>query len=401
MSTGSILEARVVAVAQARGLLDATRIGGVRAYATAGSLPFVEALRELRVVTDEDLLDILQESTGVEAIDPALVSADPSFTEAMERLWPHDLAQATRAIPIRYLGASLQVAMVEPWDLATRTAIEAFTGSAAVPALMLAPSPGASSRRAAEEMIAERWRDRERLSLEAHMHAAAERVNRRAVALVRSEDLARDPDVVLAVHAILCRAAAARASDVHVDPTSSTLRIRFRIDGRLREIVQASAVLRGPFLARLRLLGGQRDAGPGALLDAAFTVAVSPVRTIDVRMAVVPSLGGERCSLRLVDRAASIPAIADIGMEPSVQLEVEDAIGRPHGLILVSGPTGSGKSSTLLLDVAPPILAPQIAPWSRSRIPSSNGCGSGAGAVQRGRGARVLDRLAGLASSGS
>ena len=271
----------------------------------------------------------------------------------MERLWPSPLSRVTRTAAIRFAGAKLHVAMVEPWNVSTRTALEAFTGCPVVPALMLADNDEPEFPQAEiEAIITEHWTRRTSVPLVELLAAAAERTSRRDASPASASDPARTPEIILAVHGLLVLAAAVGASDVHLDPGQGHLRIRFRVDGRLREIERASPMLLQPLLTRLSMLGGHAAEPVGGVLDGAFRVAVSPTRQIEVRLAIVPALNGPRCSLRLVDRDARLPSLSDLGMNAATQRPVIRAVSEPNGLVVVTGPTGSGKTSTLysLLD---------------------------------------------------
>lgn len=342
------LDQRLSSLVVSRGLIDSGSFGRVQAYVETRGGSLVHALRDLQLLSRAELLSILQEVTGVEALDPSLISIDPAFQAGTDCLWPPALAAATQTTPIRFIGPALQVAMVEPWSEMTHTALAAFTGCMIVPALMLQEHPAeVTTAQTTAELIAEYWLRRVAIPLASTLTVAAERVSRREPAAVPVEELALSPEIVLAVHAILCRAAATGASDVHLDPDPVRLRIRFRVDGRLRDAAHASPALVPAVIARLRLLGASPAGAGRDLLDAAFTCAVSPTRRVEVRVAVVRALAGERCTLRLVDRDARLPSLADLGMDGPAKRLAAAAAAEPFGLVLVAGPTGSGKTSTL------------------------------------------------------
>lgn len=339
---------RLMALALTRRLLDAAKLARIRTFAESRGGSLWDTLRELHLVADADLLMLMQEITGLDALNPSLVSAEPAFRACINQLWPPEVAAVTQTEPIRFVGNAVHVAMAEPWNPVIRLALEAFTGCAIVPLLMLPPRAAARPRPAdVARIVDEHWRRRTERPAAESVIAAAERINRRESDSPPLEQIARSPEVILAVHGILCRAAASAASDVHFDPDRTRLRVRFRIDGRLRDDVVAPPTLTRAVMTRLRLLCSAENVSHSGALDAAFTCTVSPTQRVEARLSLVTSLGGERCTVRLVDRDAKAPSLSDLGMDEATRDLAERATQHSHGLILVSGPTGSGKTSTL------------------------------------------------------
>lgn len=142
-----------------------------------------------------------------------------------------------------------------------------------------------------------------------------------------------------------------RATDIHLEPTAEALRVRFRVDGQMQEGPSASRSLHAPLLARLRLLGGLATHDPQLPGDGRLTLGEGPRRQ-EVRLSLIPTLEGEAAVLRLLSANVCSRKLADLGMDEAMARKLQAALEQTDGLIAVTGPTGSGKTTTLyaLLD---------------------------------------------------
>jgi type II secretory ATPase GspE/PulE/Tfp pilus assembly ATPase PilB-like protein len=154
------------------------------------------------------------------------------------------------------------------------------------------------------------------------------------------------PPVVALVDLVLDRAVAVGASDIHIEPAPDRLVIRARVDGVLRELLEAPAAVAPAAVSRLKIMAGLDIAVKRRPQDGRSALTVGETR-IGVRVSTLPSQGGEKVVLRLLDPRAAARSLDDIGMEPPLRSALEATLVREHGLFLVTGPTGSGKSTTL------------------------------------------------------
>ena len=152
--------------------------------------------------------------------------------------------------------------------------------------------------------------------------------------------------VIRLVNALLFQAVRDGASDVHVEPYEGTLVVRFRIDGVLADVVTPPARLGAALASRVKVMAGLDVAERRLPQDGRIALRVAG-RDVDVRVSVVPTHFGERVVLRLLDRAAALLDLAELGLAPALAAGVERLIGQSHGIVLVTGPTGSGKTTTL------------------------------------------------------
>jgi general secretion pathway protein E len=163
------------------------------------------------------------------------------------------------------------------------------------------------------------------------------------------EDLlenAGDAPIIRMLNALLTQAARDGASDIHIEPYERTSSVRFRIDGTLREVVQPNRALHAALISRLKIMADLDIAEKRLPQDGRISLRIG-TRAVDVRVSTLPSAHGERAVLRLLDKSESKLTLEAVGMQGDTLLRFESLIGQPHGIILVTGPTGSGKTTTL------------------------------------------------------
>ncbi len=163
---------------------------------------------------------------------------------------------------------------------------------------------------------------------------------------LNSEIAASKPPVIRFVDLLLSQAVKSRASDIHIEPQKKTMTIRMRIDGILRDMVPPAKRMQAAVAARIKILSNMDIAERRLPQDGRFTMKVSG-RDIDVRVSVIPTIYGEKVVMRILDAAAVNHDLDILGFEPELLEEFKTMLSQPHGIIIVTGPTGSGKSTTL------------------------------------------------------
>ncbi|NBY33898.1 MAG: type II secretion system protein GspE, partial [Betaproteobacteria bacterium] len=155
-----------------------------------------------------------------------------------------------------------------------------------------------------------------------------------------------DAPIIRMLNALLMQAARDGASDIHIEPYERHSSVRFRIDGTLREVVQPNRALHAALISRLKIMADLDIAEKRLPQDGRISLRLGQ-RAIDVRVSTLPGAHGERAVLRLLDKSQSRLTLASVGMQGATLQRFEQLITQPHGIVLVTGPTGSGKTTTL------------------------------------------------------
>ena len=159
-------------------------------------------------------------------------------------------------------------------------------------------------------------------------------------------EMADDAPIIRLLNALLTQAAREGASDIHIEPYERHSSVRFRVDGSLREVVQPHRALHAALISRLKIMAELDIAEKRLPQDGRISLRIGS-RALDVRVSTLPSAHGERAVLRLLDKSGPRLRLRDVGMQGQTLSRLETLIAQPHGLILVTGPTGSGKTTTL------------------------------------------------------
>ena len=164
--------------------------------------------------------------------------------------------------------------------------------------------------------------------------------------LVDILDLADEAPIIRWVNSILFQAVKERASDIHIEPGEKEVSVRYRVDGALRQAKHAHRQYLPSILARVKIMAGLNIAEKRLPQDGRIRRKIGG-KEVDMRVATIPTATGERVTIRLLDRSSVLLGLADIGMDSEILVTIRDIIKRPHGIMLVTGPTGSGKTTTL------------------------------------------------------
>jgi len=344
---------------------------GVRAETSPlGGGAFVEALRRAGVVSEPALRWAMQESSATgRAVHELLAERVPAAEEGVYRELAEFLGVAFDPLSRRQVDAELIRRLPSTMALADLVAPIAWEDDRLVVATgrtqMLARADKvATAAGSAVRMVLVPPSRLNRLlqaSYGVGAETVSELVDRRgesdaAVRLVASEpvsigedlDSTQEASVIRFVNELLYEAVRVGASDMHIEPFEKQLRVRFRIDGMLQEVAVPPAVkrLEGAIISRVKVLGDLDIAEKRLSQDGQVRLSISG-RTVDVRVSVLPSIYGESVVLRILDRQAQFRDLGELGMPPNMLAYYRDALSLAQQLVLVTGPTGSGKTTTL------------------------------------------------------
>ncbi|HZQ80328.1 MAG TPA: ATPase, T2SS/T4P/T4SS family [Acidimicrobiia bacterium] len=302
----------------------------LKAQAERG-LPIGQLLIEDGAVTEAVLMGALARQLGLEFVDLAEYPIDRGAVA----LLPEAMARRLLALPITWADDRLVVAMADPGNVLAVDDLRAVTGAEIQVAV------------ATRTQLAEAIDRFHRLDAEVD-----------EVAQIAAEELAEDDDAAVAregvedapivkfVNLLIAQAVADRASDIHVEPTETDLRIRFRVDGVLHEVMHSPRSIQGGVISRLKVMADINIAERRIPQDGRISLNVAG-KGIDLRVATLPTVYGEKVVMRILDKTQARLTLTDLGFHPAVLPRFEACFRKPYGTILVTGPTGSGKSTTL------------------------------------------------------
>jgi type IV pilus assembly protein PilB len=287
-------------------------------------------LIDLGMIKEADLVRALAEQVGLEFVDLTDTQIDPASTA----LLPEALARRYRALPIGERDDKLLVAMSDPANVYALDDIRTITGRDVQPVV----ATSADVEQAIQKFA----------GLDSHVEAlaaeAAEGTDEQEIDL---EAALEDAPIVKLVNAIMTQAVAERASDVHIEPGERNVRIRFRVDGVLHEPMRPQPKnLQGGLISRLKVMADLNIAEKRVPQDGRISMKVG-TRQLDLRVATLPTVHGEKVVIRVLDKSNAMLALEDLGFLEESYARFASAFSKPYGAILVTGPTGSGKSTTM------------------------------------------------------
>jgi general secretion pathway protein E len=317
------------------GAIDRRTLDRARRVATETGGRLDQVLTQLGLVSDRGLAEALAQLIAAPLVGAADYPDAPLFHD---RLKPKFLRRV-RAMPIAASDERATLAMADPLDIFTRNAIAAAIGRAVTVAVAVPIELEA----ALERLYAELGEGSDAEEMLDEMVADAEPAEEDAE---RLKDLASEAPVIRLVNQLIARAVETHASDVHLEPFPDRLRIRYRYDGVLHEVEPPPSRLQAAVISRIKIMARLDIAERRLPQDGRIKLTVRG-HEIDFRVSTVPSLHGEKVVLRILDRTAVEFDYAKLGLPADIRQGIERALELPNGMVLVTGPTGSGKTTTL------------------------------------------------------
>ncbi len=291
-----------------------------------------EVLVGMRFLSEPNLLRTLSHQIDCPIIDLTKEPPDPTAVEIV----PGEFARKHNLVPIRRNDDTLVVAMADPLDIHAIDDLRLLTGLDIAP--MLAP-------------IGDIQRVGEQFYMSKMIQGAAGAAEQATedednVDVANLQAMAKEELVIQMVNLIINQAIQDRASDIHIEPFDKELRVRYRIDGVLHEVSSPPKRFHNAIVSRIKILADMNIAERRLPLDGRIRIK-SAGRQIDLRVSTLPSMYGEGVVMRILDKQTAMLGLTELGMERNMFDTFRRLIQEPHGIILVTGPTGSGKTTTL------------------------------------------------------
>ncbi|MAB90875.1 MAG: pilus assembly protein PilB [Planctomycetes bacterium] len=285
-------------------------------------------LIDLEHITREELLRALAEQAGMPTVD---LKVDPPSDALLEKIDPQT-AQAFRVVPFNVEAGVLHVALADPMNTSILDDLGFMTGMTVKGAL--------ADEGTIDEIIRKRYVQEEDLD------SLLDNLEAEALSIDDADALARSTPVVRLLNHVLFAAIRDRSSDVHLEPFEDEFKIRYRVDGTLFELRSPPKHLAEALISRVKVLANLDIAESRIPQDGRIDLLVGG-RQVDIRVSTLPTMFGESCVMRVLDRSVVSLDIENLGLRADEMATVKELIARPHGIVLVTGPTGSGKTTTL------------------------------------------------------
>jgi type IV pilus assembly protein PilB len=288
-------------------------------------------LIDLGLIKEVDLVRALAQQVGLEFVDLSEYPIEATATV----LIPENVARRYRALPVALQDGKLVVAMSDPANVYALDDIRTITGREVIPVVATAGDVDQAIRKysALDGSV-------EQLATEA-ANAAGD-----ALEVDVPDTAVEDAPIVKLVTLLLTQAVGDRASDVHIEPTERDVRIRFRVDGVLHEVMRSPKNIQSGLISRLKVMADINIAEKRVPQDGRVSIRVGG-KQLDLRVATLPTVYGEKVVIRILDKSSVLLKLEDLGYLDDAYKRFEQSFRKPYGMILVTGPTGSGKSTSL------------------------------------------------------
>ncbi len=315
----------------------------VLATAVAEAESSKERLEDILVrnhhVSSEEMTLAISEYLDLPPIPLAHFTPDPELLS----LVPPQYLNQLKAIPVARANNLLAVAMADPFNLAAIETLHTMTGLEIMALVAQAKEVTDLLERGAKEepqALEEILRDVTEDQVEVGQEVSEE------ISLDQIKEIAEEAPVVRIVNSIMIEAMRRHASDIHIEPEEKNMRLRYRIDGILYESPSPPKRLHPAICSRIKILSNLNIAERRVPQDGRFKIKAMG-READVRVSILPTVHGEKVVMRILDKSSLAPSLDALGLDPDALEKFRYAISQPHGMILVTGPTGSGKTTTL------------------------------------------------------
>jgi type IV pilus assembly protein PilB len=290
------------------------------------------------LITLDQLGECLAEQFGVPFVEVVPQAVNPQVV----RLLPEKLARQRACVPLSVAGSTLQLAMVAPDDIETISEAELITGYHVEPLVALeSPVQSALDRGFDERIVARQTIVDMKM---ADLEAAEDHVDEE-LADIPAEDQEQAP-VVRLVRAILMGAINANTSDIHLEPHVPEMRVRYRVDGELQPVMTIPNHIEEAVVARIKVMADMDTTESRRPQDGLLTVNEAGTK-VNFRVSTIPTVGGEKVVMRLLDEGSKTFELENLGLCDRDLKALQALFARPHGMIVVTGPTGSGKTTTM------------------------------------------------------
>jgi type IV pilus assembly protein PilB len=317
------------------GIITIDQLGQALGRAKERGVNLARVLIEDKLLTEEQFVGTLAEQLGLEFVDLATYPVDP----AAAALVSENLARRYLAMPIGWWEGRLIVAMADPSNVFAIDDIRTLTGAEVRQVVVTAEAVTAAINK-----YYRKDSEAEHVSAEAAANSAPMDDDRDRLSNIK--EVREDAPIVRLVNLLISQAVTDHASDIHVEPTGKDVRIRYRIDGVLHEVMRSPRNIQNGMISRLKVMADINIAERRIPQDGRISTTIDG-RQVDLRVATLPTVNGEKVVMRILDKNQAELRLSALGFLPDNMKRYEISYTKRYGTVLVTGPTGSGKTTTL------------------------------------------------------
>ena len=330
---------RVRSLLERSGKVDPAQLEQIAYQASRDRIPLAQAVTERGLVDERTFVGLIAREARMPPVDLETIEPDPDVLALVDA----GTAEEHGVLPLARIGGRLTVALGNPFDVPMLDDLEARTSCELRPVVV--------SWSAVRRAVTEAYRKNEQQMQQLLGHSDDAEIELKeegsdAESLDLSMDGEDDSKIVRAANMLLYEAVTQKASDIHVEPFERMSRVRYRKDGLLQESHTFSKAVHTAIVSRIKIMASLDIAEKRRPQDGKFQIKVNG-RQVDLRVSILPTVHGEKAVMRVLDSGNLVLRIDDLGFEPECAAAFRKSILEPHGMILVTGPTGSGKSTTL------------------------------------------------------
>jgi type IV pilus assembly protein PilB len=314
-----------------RGIITSRQLSEALLQQPASGKRLGALLVELAILDERTLALVLAEQADLQVADLRKIKPD---AEAL-KLLPEALARSLVVIPLARTASGLDIAVSDP-NPEIAAELARLTGCS----VTLLVAPPSEIRRSIDGF----YRALVGVAMEVKAFQATERSRKAESSLQQA--VTEDAPVVKVVNLIVTQGLRDRASDIHIEPQEDRLRVRFRIDGALHDVISLPSTMSAALVSRLKIMAGMNIVERQRSQDGQIAMKIDD-RSVDIRVATTATIWGEKAVLRLLDKSKQLFHLPDLGMSPEVNAAYAKLIHAPFGMVICAGPTGSGKTTTL------------------------------------------------------
>jgi type IV pilus assembly protein PilB len=302
-----------------------------------------KTLVSMGYVTEKDITEVIGKQMGVSFIDLDNYDLDPELARSI----PEHLAQRYKVIPVAEKDNKLTLAMVDPLNVIAIDDIRLITGFDIEPVIATEDSIMKSiNRQFGVTDLAEVQETVKDISATDFGPLEVEEAVEEEIALDKLKELVDEAPIVRVVNLIISQAINDKASDIHIEPEAKQVRVRYRVDGVLHDVMSPPKHIQAPMVSRVKIMANMDIAERRVPQDGKIHLRHDN-REFDLRVSTIPCIHGEKVVMRILDKSSVMLGLNKLGFYQEVQTSFESVVCKPYGMILVTGPTGSGKSTTL------------------------------------------------------